>query len=253
MYLYVHARAVANEHQRSLGAGRPQAPDCAKKWRQLRYPLTADFEHDIAGLHSRALGGPTAGESADHESLLDLRNVHARPRAHQSCAASLTDQVVDDGVKQVDRHEHVAVNGVLVDLLLHQQRSYADQPAVVAHQRGPAPFGVSRPGEQRFVEHILPVACELALVDDLRLERVRVAAVTDHDYVVFGLDQSGRSWQQRLDAETAERLHQAEAAGEVLCQRIALHHGAVVGGKPDGFGFGDQIADGKNEAVVAHG
>ena len=118
------------------------------------------------------------------------------------------------GVKQVDRHEHVAVNGVLVDLLLHQQRSDADQPAVVADQRGAAPFGMRRRGEQRFVEHILPVARELALVDDPRLERVRVAAVADHDDVVFGLDRSGRSWHQRLDAETAERLHQAEAGGE---------------------------------------
>src|ERR1700730_5972221 len=94
MYLYVHARAVANEHQRNFGAGRPQAPDCAKKWRQLRYPLTADFEHDIAGLHSRALGRPTAGESADHESLLDLGRVHAKPGADRPWAAPLTDQVV---------------------------------------------------------------------------------------------------------------------------------------------------------------
>ena len=164
----------------------------------------------------------------------------------------MTDQVVDDRVKQIDRHEHVAVNGVLVDLLLHQQRSYADQAPVVAHQRRAAPLGMSRRGEQGFVEHILPVARELPLVDDPRLERVRVAAVANDDYVVFGLDQSGRSLHERLDAETAERLHQAEAAGEVVCQRIALHHGAVVGGKPDGFGFGDQIADGKDEAVVAN-
>ena len=105
----------------------------------------------------------------------------------------MTDQIIDDRRQQIDRHEHISVNRVLVDLLLHQQRSYADQPPVVAHQRGAAPLGMSRRGEQGFVEHIFPVPREFPLVDDPRLERVRVAAVANHDYVVFDLDQSDRS------------------------------------------------------------
>src|SRR5437762_8742993 len=83
MDLHVHARSVAKEHQRNLGAGGAQSPHRAKKWRQLVDALTADFEHDIAGTHARALGGPAAGERADHEALLDLRRVEAEPRAHQ--------------------------------------------------------------------------------------------------------------------------------------------------------------------------
>src|ERR1700682_6052060 len=75
--LHVHARAVAKEHQRNLGAGGAQSPHRAKKWRQLVDALTAGFEHDIAGTHTRPPRGPAAGESSDHQSLLDLRRVQA--------------------------------------------------------------------------------------------------------------------------------------------------------------------------------
>src|SRR6185436_19806985 len=118
-------------------------------------------------------------------------------------------------------------------------------------QRRSAPLRVRRRGEHRFVEHVLPVAGELALGEYARLERARPPAVAGDDDVAADLHRRHAAAHERRDAELAERLHQAEAGGLVVGEREAADHRALVGGHPDRARLGDQVADGEDEAVLA--
>ena len=48
----------------------------------------------------------------------------------------------------------------------------------------------------------------------------------------------------------AERLHQPETAFGIEAERVARHHAPVAEMQPDGFGLGDEIADGQHQAFV---
>ena len=93
-------------------------------------------------------------------------------------------EVVQDRLDQVDGHEHVAVDDVVADLLLQQQRADADEPALVVEQRRAAPLRMRRRGEQRRVEQIFPESGEFPLGEDRGLQRVRAPAVADDVHVV---------------------------------------------------------------------
>ena len=105
-------------------------------------------------------------------------------------------------------------------------------------------------GEDRLVEHVFPIAGEFLLGGDAAGQRARApAGAADHD-ALADLGAARRADRQRRQIELAERLHQAEAGLLVEAERMALHHAAVAEMQPDGFGFGDQIADGEHQAVV---
>ena len=59
-----------------------------------------------------------------------------------------------------------------------------------------------------------------------------------------------RAERQRRQIELGQRLHQAEAGLLVDAERVARRDAAVAEMQPDGFGLGDQIADGQHQAVV---
>ena len=83
----------------------------------------------------------------------------------------------------------------------------------------------------------------------LATDRVRPPAppTTTRSPIAAALEEpSGK----RIEVDAAERLHQAEAGFEIEAERVALHHAAVAEMQPDGFGFGDQIADGQYQPVV---
>jgi hypothetical protein len=61
---------------------------------------------------------------------------------------------------------------------------------------------------------------------------------------------AGGAERQRIEIDAAERLHQAEAGFGIQGQRVAFHHAAVAEMQPDGFGFGDQVADGQHQPVA---
>ncbi|MNC87694.1 hypothetical protein D3C83_34420 [compost metagenome] len=100
---------------------------------------------------------------------------------------------VQDRVEDVDRHEHVDVDGLAVQFLLHQQRPGADQVALRIEQGRTAPLRVRRHGEERLVEHVFPAAGEFLLRDDSRPEGVSGAAVADHERRVADLDVGGEA------------------------------------------------------------
>src|SRR3981189_1972522 len=98
-----------------------------------------------------------------------------------------------------------------IDFLLHQQRAEREEIAARADERRAAPLRMRRRGEDRLVEHVLPVARELALGEDGGLERVLAAALARDDHVLAQAAGRGAAARDGIYAELAERLHQAEA------------------------------------------
>ena len=105
-------------------------------------------------------------------------------------------------------------------------------------------------GEDRLVQHVFPVAGEFLLGGDAAGERARAPADGADHHAFADLGGAGGADRQGIEFEPAERLHQAEAGLAVEAERVALHHAAVAEMQPDGFGFGDQIADGEHQPVV---
>ena len=153
---------------------------------------------------------------------------------------------------QIDGHEHVAVDDVVADLLLQQQRADADEAALLVEQRGAAPLRMRRCREERGVEQIFPESGELPLGENGGLERMRASAVADDvDVVVLRHRRRGTAFDHR-HIEPAERQDEAEARGEIVGERVALHDRAVASREPDRRGLGDEVADREDEAVVAN-
>ena len=162
-------------------------------------------------------------------------------------------QVVLDPGEEVDRHEHVALDHTVVDRLLHEQRADAREPPARVDERSATPLRMQRRGEQGLVEHVLPVARELALVEHLRPECVGAPAAAQHDRGVADLERLRRAPRQRRELEGPERLHHAEARREVVSERMPRHDAAVQRRDPDRFGLGDEIADRQDQPVAADG
>src|SRR5881396_3626697 len=114
----------------------------------------------------------------------DFGRIEAQPGpGGPPCSAELH-QVLEDRLEQVDRYDHVALHGAAAQFFLNHQRAYPEQPPAYADQRCAAPMRMRRGGEERFIQHILPVAGKLSSGDELRLERMLAAAVTGHDDIV---------------------------------------------------------------------
>ena len=107
-------------------------------------------------------------------------------------------------------------------------------------------------GEERRVQQVFPIAGEFLPRGDAAGERAGAPADAAQHDAVAGLRRSRRADRQRLEIETAERLHQAEAGFPIEAERMAFHHPAVAEMQPDGLGLGDQIADGQHQPVADH-
>ena len=83
----------------------------------------------------------------------------------------------------------------------------------------------------------------------LATDRVRPPAPPMH-HAIADLGGGRRAQRQRIEIHPAERLHQAEAGHGIEAERMAVHHAAVADMQPDGFGLGDQIADGQHQPVI---
>ena len=155
-------------------------------------------------------------------------------------------------MQQVDRHDHVEM---LVSRLPSRARSSCSEPMPISSpfgrdQRGAAPIGMRRIGEDRLVEHVFPIAGEFLLGGDAAGERAGAPAGAADHHALADLGGARGADRQRRQVDRAERLHQAEAGLLVEAERVAFHHAAVAEMQPDGLGFGDQIADGQHQAVV---
>src|SRR5262245_13804484 len=95
-------------------------------------------------------------------------------------AATGLQHCIQDRIEQVDRHEHVDVNSLAVEFLLHQQRADTDEIALGVEQGGAAPLRMRWGGEERFIEQIFPRAGGLTVRDELRIERAGPPAMADN-------------------------------------------------------------------------
>ena len=138
-----------------------------------------------------------------------------------------------------------------VHLLLHQQRTDADQVALRIEQRGAAPLRMRRCGKERLVEHVFPVAGKFVFPDHPCLERVGAAAVADHECRVADLDVGCETALKVRRIQLAQGLDQAEPGRLVIGKRVAGHDGAAIGGEPDLRRLVDEVADGEHETVLA--
>src|SRR5258705_11987036 len=75
--------------------------------------------------------------------------------------------------------------------------------------------------------------------------------MADDDQVVADRAGGRATAGQRRYAETAERLNESESCRLVVRKRVTRDRQAAIGRQPDAAGFGNEIADGEDEAVVA--
>ena len=115
----------------------------------------------------------------------------------------------------------------------------------------PPQLGCGGAVKMALVEHVFPVAGELALRGDAGVQRVPPAALAGNDDEVAHLQRGRGAELERGHAEAAERLHEAEPGFEVVAQRMAREHAAVARREPDRVRLGDQVADGDDEAARA--
>src|SRR5229473_2672190 len=174
----------------------------------------------------------------------------AGPFAEMPTTTTLFSISVEHRLEQIDRHDHVDVLGLALALALELQRADADQFAAVRDQRGAAPIGMRRIGEDCLVQQILPITAVLLLGGDVAGDRARASAgAADHHAIAdFGI--GGRAKRQRIEIDPAKRLYEAKAAHGIEAERVAFHHAAVAEMQPDRFSLGDQIADGQDQVVV---
>ena len=81
--------------------------------------------------------------------------------------------------------------------------------------------------------------------------RSRVVAAAREQQRLVGGDRGRDAERRRRDAERRQRLHQAEAGGEVVGDHAGRDAAAVAGDEIDLVGFEDQVADRQHQAVVA--
>ncbi len=121
----------------------------------------------------------------------------------------------------------------------------------------PAPISAAPPqirmrrrGEDRLVEHVLPVAGKLLLRDDARGERMAAPAGAGHHHAASRLRRARAPKRQRRQIERAERTHEPEARGLVVGDRVTRHDAVVGETDPDLVRLGDEIADGQHHVVA---
>src|SRR5207248_4333026 len=168
---------LAQELQRHARAGVAAGPDAPEEIGEARRLAAGDFEHRVAYFYAGFLCWTAGREAGDHEARARFGRIQAEPGPRQAVRPAELDHVVEDRREDVDRHDHVALDGAGVDLLLHEERADAEELAFSADQRRAAPLRMRGRGEERLIEHVFPVTGELALREHRRLERMRGAAV----------------------------------------------------------------------------
>src|SRR6185436_2309052 len=106
---------------------------------------------------------------------------------------------------------------------------------------------MGRRSEDRFVQQILPVACEFLFGEDGYLDGLAGPIREDDTVPDPGFGRIAEI--ERGKAESAKRLHKAKAALLVISKRMSGDGPPVMGRQPDFIGLGDQIADREYQAA----
>ena len=140
----------------------------------------------------------------------------------------------------------------LLDGVLQLQRADAEQIAGGSDQRGTAPIRMRRRGKDRFVEDVFPIAGEFLFGDDAGRDRALPPAEAADHHALADRGIGGLADVERGHVELGERLHQAKPGLLIVAEHMARHRTAVTERNPDRLRFGNQIADGQHQAVVAN-
>ncbi len=119
-------------------------------------------------------------------------------------------------------------------------------------QRGAAPIRMRRRCEDRFVEHVFPIAGEFLLGGDTRRDRMLLPAGAGDDDALTHRGGRRLTKFERRHVELGECLDQPEPGLLIIAKHVPRHRPAVAQRKPDRVRLSDQIADGQDQAVAAN-
>src|SRR5438045_7726809 len=103
---------------------------------------------------------------------------------------------------------------------------------------------MSRIGEDRLVQKILPVPGKLLLGRDLAGNGARTSAGAAHYDSITDFRGARGTKRQRIEIDAAERLYQSEAAFGIEAQCVTFRNAPIPEMQPNRLGFSNEIADG---------
>src|ERR1700751_955499 len=106
--------------------------------------------------------------------------------------------------------------------------------------------------EDRVLQKIFPVAGKLAPGNDLCIQCVVQAAVTNHRHAVAYCGVGGGAAFHDGRIEATQWQYEPEPRHLVVSQSVPRNDGALVGGQPDRIGFGDQVPDGEHQSIATN-
>ena len=117
-------------------------------------------------ISSLAIPAASAGPSSAIRLTMDVAaqvfQIDAEPRPGRRGGAAVLQQVLEDRLQRVDRHEHVArLRRRGAGSVAHDQRADAEQAPAPVHQRRAAERAMGRRGKDGLRQQILPIAGEV--------------------------------------------------------------------------------------------
>ncbi len=103
-------------------------------------------------------------------------------------------------------------------------------------------------GEDRLIEHVFPIASELLLGHDFGQHLVATTVDDRADIAPPGGIRAAEA--QGRQVEVTKGLHQPKTGLLVVSDHMRRDYPLIMSGQPDFFGFGDEIADGEDQAII---
>src|SRR3984893_11937995 len=98
---------VAIVFDRNLDSGLAEGPDAAEHAGEAAYVFASDAQYHIAGAQPGTLGRTAISEADHHDAVVDFGSIEAEPRAGRTIGPAVPQQVVEDRLEEIDRHDHV--------------------------------------------------------------------------------------------------------------------------------------------------
>src|SRR5829696_6265110 len=118
---HVEGDALMVDRERHVDAGSAERPELSVEAGLAGDLVAVDREDDVAGLEFGARRRSLAGDADHHDAVVDFGGVHAEPRPRRPVDAADFPDVVEHGLQQIDRHDHVDVLGPALALAFELQ------------------------------------------------------------------------------------------------------------------------------------
>src|SRR4029453_4473014 len=110
--------AIAIDLHRHLDAGIAERPETWEPAGEILDPRAAHLEHDVAGAQIGLARGPAVGQPHHDHAVIDLGGIEPEPGPGRTIATAKREQIVEDRLEQIDRHDHVEMLAALLARLL---------------------------------------------------------------------------------------------------------------------------------------